>query len=134
MKRIKLTGERQREHALQCVREAALGQCVTIADETRSQSQNRLMWPLIADIQVKVGGMAAFSADDIKLRFLHALGQELRVLPELEGGGWFPVGQRSSTLTKRQFSALTEILFAYGARHNVRWSAKSLNVFEQEGN
>jgi len=36
MKRtIKLTGDRQRQHALQCVTEAPQGYCVTIAEETR---------------------------------------------------------------------------------------------------
>ena len=83
------------------------------------------MWPLIADIQQQVPGAETFSADDMKLRFLHALGQEMRFLPELEGAGMFPVGQRSSTLSKTQFSALIELIFAYGAKHEVRWSRKS---------
>ena len=133
MKRIKLTGDRQRQHALQCVTEAPQGYCVTIAEETRTQEQNRLMWPLIADIQAQVESMATYSADDIKLRFLHALGQELRFLPELEGTGMFPVGQRSSTLTKKQFTGLIELFFAYGARNGVRWSAKSNDVFNSQG-
>lgn len=125
---IKLTGERQRQHAIQCVTEAPLGHCVAIGEETRSQEQNRLMWPLIADIQAQVPETATFAADDMKLRFLHALGQEMRFLPELEGAGMFPVGQRSSTLTKAQFTALIELMFAYGARHGVRWSAKSIET------
>jgi hypothetical protein len=37
----------------------------------------------------------------------------------------FPVGQRSSTLSKSQFTGLIELLFAYGAKHGVRWSDKS---------
>ena len=134
MKRtIKLTGDRQRQHALQCVTEAPQGYCVTIAEETRTQEQNRLMWPLIADIQGQAEGMGVYSADDIKLRFLHAFGQEMRFLPELEGTGMFPVGQRSSTLTKKQFTGLIELFFAYGARNGVRWSAKSNDVFNSQG-
>ena len=125
---IKLTGERQRQHALDCVQNAPTGYCVAIGEETRSQEQNRLMWPLIADIQAQVPDTATYSADDMKLRFLHSLGQEMRFLPELEGGGMFPVGQRSSTLSKSQFTALIELMFAYGARHGVRWSAKSIET------
>jgi hypothetical protein len=127
---IKLVGERQRQHAIQCVADAPLGYCVAIGEQTRSQEQNALMWPLISDIQKQVPEAATFSADDMKLRFIHALGQEMRFLPELEGAGMFPVGQRSSTLSKTQFSALLEIIFAYGARHGVRWSAKSLETIE----
>jgi hypothetical protein len=122
---IKLTTRhaRQRAHAL--IDAAPEGYVVAIGEETRSGLQNRLMWPLIQDIQAQVDGMATYSPDDMKLRFMHALGQELRFLPELEGAGMFPVGQRSSTLTKGQFSALIELIFAFGAKHEVQWSAKS---------
>jgi len=128
---IRLVGERQREYARQCVTDAPDGYAVTVAEETRTQEQNRLMWPLIQDIQNQVDETKVFSADDMKLRFLHALGKEMRFLPELEGGGMFPVGQRSSTLSKSQFTALIEIMFAWGAKHNVRWSRKSQDTIEQ---
>lgn len=120
---------RQRAHAL--IDAAPEGYCVAIGEETRTQEQNRLLWPLIADIQAQVPSMQPFSADDIKLRFLNALGIELRFLPELEGAGMFPVGQRSSTLTKRQFSGLIELMFAYGAKQGVRWSANSQGTAER---
>lgn len=120
---------RQRAHAL--IDAAPEGYVCAIGEETRTQEQNRLLWPLIADIQAQVPSMQPFSADDIKLRFLNALGIELRFLPELEGAGMFPVGQRSSTLTKRQFSGLIELLFAYGAKHGVRWSDKSQGTAER---
>lgn len=122
---IKLTsqGHRQRAHAL--IDSAPDGYVMAVGEETRTQEQNRLMWPLIADIQAQVPNAAVFSADDMKVRFLHALGQELRFLPELEGAGQFPVGQKSSTLSKSQFSGLIELIFAYGAKHEVKWSRKS---------
>jgi len=122
---IKLNGYPAKERAKRMIDEAPFGYCIAIGEETRSQEQNRLMWPLIADIRAQVPGMEAFAPDDIKLRFLHALGQELRFLPELEGAAMFPVGQRSSTLSKTQFTALIELMFEYGSRHGVRWSAKS---------
>ncbi len=120
---------RQRAHAL--IDAAPEGYVCAIGEETRTQEQNRLLWPLIADIQAQVPSMQPFSADDIKLRFLNALGIELRFLPELEGAGMFPVGQRSSTLSKTQFSGLIELLFAYGAKHGVRWSDKSQGTAER---
>lgn len=122
---IKLTSGYARERAKQLIDRAPYGYTVIIGEETRSQEQNRLLWPLIADVQAQVPGMATYSADDIKLRFLHALGTEMRFLPELEGAGHFPVGQRSSTLTKAQFTALIEIIFEFGSRNGVIWSHKS---------
>lgn len=129
MKRtVKLTSREARLRARALIATAPEGYVVAIGEETRSQEQNRLMWPLIADLQAQVESMAAFSADDIKLRFLNALGQELRFLPELEGAGMFPVGQRSSTLSKSQFTGLIELMFAFGGKHGVNWSRKSLDT------
>lgn len=128
---IKLASKAHRDRAASLVYQASQGYCVSIGEETRTQEQNRLMWPLIADIQAQVPETATYSADDMKLRFLHALGQEMRFLPELEGSGMFPVGQRSSTLSKSQFTALIELLFAYGAKHGVRWSDKSQRTISE---
>lgn len=107
------------------VETAPKGYSVTISEETRTLEQNRLMWPLIKDMREQIEGMDAFTPDQTKLRFLNALDNEMQMLPELEGGGMFVVGQRSSTLTKSQFSDLIELMFAHGAKHDVRWSRGS---------
>lgn len=111
---------RQRAHAL--IDAAPEGWVMKLSEPTRSDVQNRKLWPMIADLQRQVPEMALYSAEDIKLRFLNALGVEMRFLPALEGQGAFPVGLRSSTLTVEQFSALIELLYAFGAKHGVRWS------------
>lgn len=119
---IFLAGDTQRAFAKRCIDQAPRGWVVKIAAETRRDAQNRRLWPMLTDIQHQVPGMSEFSTDDIKLRFLNALGVEMRFLPALEGAGMFPVGQKSSTLTVQQFSGLIELLFEYGARHSVKWS------------
>lgn len=111
---------RQRAHAL--IESAGPNMVMKLGEITRSDEQNRKLWPMLADIQRQVPEMAAYSADDIKLRFLNALGVEMRFLPALEGAGAFPVGLRSSTLTVAQFSGLIELLFAFGAKHGVEWT------------
>jgi hypothetical protein len=119
---IYLRGPRQREWAKQQIDNAPDGWVVRIAAETRRDAQNRKLWPMLADIQRQVPGMEAYSTEDIKARFLNALGTEMRFLPELEGQGMFPTGLKSSTLTVQQFAALIELIYAYGAKHGVRWS------------
>lgn len=121
-KSIRLVGQSQRDFAKQMIDAAPAGYVVKIAAETRRDAQNRKLWPMIADLQQQVPEMAGYSAEDIKLRLLNALGTELRFLPALEGQGMFPVGMRSSTLTVEQFSGLIELIHAYGAKHDVRWS------------
>ncbi len=119
---IRLTGPAQRTFAKQKIDEAPDGYVVKIAAETRRDAQNRKLWPMLADIQKQVSGFDVYSAEDIKLRFLNALGVEMRFLPELEGQGMFPVGLRSSTLTVHQFAGLITILYEFGERHGVEWS------------
>lgn len=111
---------RQRAHAL--IDSAPGNFVMKLAEATRSDDQNKKMWPMLADIQRQVPEMAPYSAEDIKLRFLNALGIEMRFLPALEGAGSFPVGMRSSTLTVTQFSALIELIYAFGAKHGVEWT------------
>lgn len=119
---IRLTTDRARGRAKRLIDQAPDGFIMKLAEETRSDEQNRKMWPMIQEIQRQVPEMTPYSAEDIKLRFLNALGTEMRFLPMLEGQGVFPVGHRSSVLTKDQFSALIELLYEYGARHGVQWS------------
>lgn len=88
---------------------------------TRSDEQNKKLWPMLNDIRQQVPG-ALQNPEHLKLQFLNALGVELTFLPELEGEGMFPVGLRSSTLTVEQFSGLIELLYAFGAKHGVEWS------------
>ncbi len=119
---IRLTGKPQREYAKRKIDAAPDGWFVSISEPTRTLDQNAKLHPMLEDIRRQVPGMNAFSRDDMKLRFLNALGSEGRFLPVLEGEGVFPVGQRSSLLSKSQFSDLIELLYEYGARNGVRWS------------
>lgn len=126
-----LLGETQRQFAKNLVDKAPTNFVMRLGEATRSDIQNRKLWPMLADIQRQVPEFAVFNAEDMKLRFLNALGTELRFLPVLEGSGSFPVGQRSSLLTKTQFAGLIELLYAVGAKHGVQWSERSLDAFSE---
>jgi hypothetical protein len=119
---VRLIGPTQKAYAVRLIDAAPADFVMKLAKETRRDIQNRKLWPMLQDIQQQVPGMESFTTDDIKLRFLNALGTEMRFLPALENEGMFPVGLRSSTLTVAQFSALVELLYKYGAEHGVAWS------------
>ena len=121
-KTIRLIGPTQRAYAHKLVDDAPANYVVRFAEETRNDRQNRKMHAMIKDIRMQVPEMAAFSPEDCKLRFLNALGIEMRFLPSLEGSGMFPVGQRSSTLTVAQFNGLIELMYLYGGQHQVAWT------------
>jgi NinB protein len=123
---IKLTGPQQREYAKAQIDLAPEDYSVQIGETTRTIAQNSLLWPLLADVQRHVD-MAEFTQDQIKLRFLDALGTELIYLPKLEGAGMFPCGMRSSTLSKKQFSGLIELIYKWGADHGVKFKEPEYN-------
>lgn len=120
--RVYLAGPYARAKAHRLVDQASEGDVLDIRQPTRTDEQNRKLWPMLEDIRQQVPGMDEYTRDDLKLRFLNALGAEMRFLPCLEGGGVFPVGLRSSTLTKEQFSMLIELLYKFGAENGVKWS------------
>ena len=128
---VRLLGKTQREYACQCIQRAPQGFVAVIREETRTDAQNRLMWPLIKDMRDQIEGMAAFTPDQTKLRFLNALDNEMQMLPELEGGGMFVVGQRSSVLTKAMFRDLIELMFMHGSKHHVVWSRKATETIDE---
>lgn len=119
---VRLVNRQQRAFAKQLIDQAAEGDVMKLGAETRTEEQNRKLHPMLRDIRRQVPEMEPYTIEDIKLRFLNALGSEMRFLPALEDEGMFPVGLKSSTLTKDQFSGLIELVYAYGAKHDVRWS------------
>jgi len=119
---IRLIGPTQRAYAKQQIDAAPDGHVCKIGGETRRDAQNRKLWAMLNDIRKQVPDMATYTPDQIKLRFLDALGEEMAYLPKLEGGGFFPAGLRSSTLTVAQFSMLVELIYKFGAERNVFWS------------
>jgi hypothetical protein len=119
---VYLSGRYQRDYAKRLIDEAPDGDVMQIGKPTRTLEQNAKMHPMLDDILNQVPAKRMMSRDDLKLQFLNALGVEMRFIPELEGEGLFPVGLRSSTLTKQQFSALIELIYEFGAKHGVRWT------------
>jgi hypothetical protein len=76
MPSVRLVGDTQRAYAKRLIDEAAPNDVVKIGKETRSEEQNRKLWPMLTDLQRQVPEMATHTNDDIKLRFLNALARE----------------------------------------------------------
>lgn len=130
---IRLSNTEAKSRACHIIAQAPTGHVAVIREETRSDRQNRLMWPLIRDLREQLSWMGEHTPDDVKLQLLNLLSSEMRMLERLDGGGFFPVGQRSSLLTKSQFSDLLEIIFKYGAENGVSWSHRSYEAFREGG-
>lgn len=86
----------------------------------RTTAQNSRMWAMLTDVaqQVKWHGLS-LSADDWKLLFMDALKTELRMVPNLSGNGYTNLGRSSSDLSVAEMTDLIELIFEFGARHEV---------------
>jgi hypothetical protein len=98
---------------------------LTLKPETRTQAQNRLMWPLLTAFSEQLdwpinGYMVKMDTDDWKDLLSAAFkGESVRLAMGLNGGVVL-LGQRTSKFTKAQFSEFIEFLFATAADRGVK--------------
>ena len=113
--------ESRRRAADDCMR-APDGWIVKVSEPTRNLEQNAMMWSLLTDIsaQVPLHGIK-LTAEEYK-DLLSAGLVKSRVVPNIEGNGFVILGQRTSQMTKGEFSQLIELILAFGAEHEVKWS------------
>jgi len=110
---------RARAHAL--VEKAPQGFVCKIHEPKRTLEQNDFMWSLLTDISVAMPMGRRHTPDDWKAIAMNACGWECLFIEGIDGRP-FPIGFRSSQLTKSQMSTLIEWLLAFGAEHGVVWS------------
>jgi hypothetical protein len=114
--------DRQTRHAVALiVNSLPLGAKVEIGDESRTARQNRAIHGLIGQIikrRPEHRGIR-MSMEAYKAVFMHALGQEIAMLPSLDGTGFVPVGLSTSALSVRQFNELVEFVLAWCAREGI---------------
>ena len=93
---------------------------VEVRDVTRTDEQNRLLWPLLTAFQDQATLTGKrFNKGQWKSVFMQALGHPQDMLPTLDESTWFAAGLRSSKLTKPEFSALLELIQAEAAMRGV---------------
>ena len=101
---------------------------LTIRLETRSQAQNRLMWPILTDFSKQLqwpvdGRMVTMTPDEWKDVLSAAFrGESVRLAMGLSGGVVL-LGQRTSKFTKKEFGEWIEFLYATAADRDVRLPA-----------
>lgn len=121
-KRIwKLTGEVAKKAACREILASPEGYVVTLAEPTRTLDQNSLLWPLLTEVSKQVDWYGnKLTADEWKDVFSAALKKQ-KVVPGLDGG-FVVCGQSTSRMSKREFSDLVELIYAFGAERGVVWS------------
>lgn len=100
---------------------APAGAVMNIREATRTNEQNSKMWAMLSDVsRAKPQGRVA-TPEVWKALFMHACGHAVQFEMGLNGQP-FPTGFKSSALSKSQMSDLIELIYSFGAEHDVPWT------------
>ncbi len=117
---VRLTGAAQRSYAKRLIDAAPDYAVVTVKAGDRTLDQNALMWTLLTKIsQAKPEGRR-WTPETWKCAFMHSLGHQVQFADGLDGSGPFPLGFRSSKLSKPQMADLITCIMEYADRHGVQ--------------
>ena len=126
MRPLIITGEVARKAICRHVLAAPLGEVVTIAQETRSQQQNRMLHPLLTDIAKQaewMGKPRSMLQWKVIMVSAHAIatGEPNEMVIGIEGE---VVNLRESTaaMSKKRFASLVDYVMAWGAMNGIVFS------------
>jgi hypothetical protein len=104
---------------------------LTLAPETRSSEQNRLLHAALTDISQQVEWKGQKFTVEIWKRlcvaaWLREKKEQPMLIPALDGNGFDVIFERTSKLSNTQCSELLEWCFAFGADHEVKFRDRGL--------
>ena len=113
-----------RRRALQAVADARDGLTVTIAAPTRGNAANAMLHALLGEIAERVEWAGKRRSIEVWKRLITAAwlrveGENIEVLPALDGHGVDLVYTPTSSLSKAQFASLLDYTQAYAAQQGV---------------
>ena len=112
-----------RKRAASAIMDAPSGYIVRITEPTRTLESNALLWVLLGEVSRQVEWYGSkLTAEEWKDVFSASLKKQ-KVVPALDGG-FVVCGQRTSKMTKSEFSDLIELIQAFGAERGVNFDGK----------
>jgi hypothetical protein len=120
---ILLVSETQRAFARGLIDKAPPYSRLEIKGPRRTLEQNDMMWGLLTNLSNQlVWHGQKLSPEDWKLVMLDGLKRERRLVPNIDGDGFVDLGRSSRDLSKEEMSQLIELIYAFGAQHDVKFS------------
>lgn len=115
-----LYSDAMRAKAIDWIRRAPKETRVEFKGPKRTLPQNDRMWWLVSMLsdQVKWHGQK-LSPEDWKVLMLSGLSQEMRVVPNLAGTGFVPLGRSSSRLSVQEMADLITLIEAFCAERGI---------------
>jgi hypothetical protein len=121
---MKLTFTLDNETIRQCViarvRAAKSGWRVTIEESKRSDEASERFWAALRHFASATDHHGEkLPAETWRDIFLHALGRETKFVRALDGEGIIPTRISTRSLTKKEMSDLTELVYSEGAKRGI---------------
>jgi hypothetical protein len=92
-----------------------------IKPRTRSLDQNAKMWAMLADLASQIDWYGNRLTPDEWKDVLTAALKKQKAVPGIDGG-FVVIGARTRNMTIREMSELVELMYAFGAERDVKWS------------
>ena len=126
---LRIDGPVTRARAMRLMERVPEGTRVEFKGARRTLPQNDKMWAMLSEIaRQKTHCGRRYTADNWKSIFMHAMGRETIFVPSLDGETFFPIGWRSSDLSKEEMSELIEFILAWGAQNGVTFANDTWEV------
>jgi hypothetical protein len=118
---IILGGAASRARAKRLIDAAPMNAVCKVKKEVRTVPQNEKMWSMLTDLAMAKPEGRSWTPETWKCAFMHALGHQILFCEGLDDSGPFPLGFRSSKMTKAQMSDMIEYMYEYGTRNGVQF-------------
>lgn len=118
MHTVILDSHYRREQAHKLINAAPVGAVMTVAPPKRTNPQNSRFYAMLTDVSLAMPGGRKHTPEIWKAVFMNACGYAVQFEAGLSGEP-FPVGFRSSRLSKKQMGELMDYIEAWGADNGV---------------
>ncbi len=110
-----------RQNAVKAVMDAPEGYCVEVKEPTRNLEQNAKLWAMLSEVSRQVDWYGRkLTAENWKHVFTASLSKQ-DVVPGIDGG-FVVLGKSTSSMSKREFGELIELIYAFGSERGVQFS------------
>lgn len=109
-----------RQRACELIMGAEQGWVATLAEPKRSNDQNAMLWACLTDLSLAEPDGLKFTPEEWKCLVMHACGWDCQFLPGLGDGRPFPVGFRSSQMSRKEMANLITWVLAYMAEKGIQ--------------
>jgi hypothetical protein len=115
---VRLVSDHARKIAAELAFKAPHGSVANFRPPTRTVDQNSLLWSLLSEVSRAKPDGRTHTPDIWKCLFMQACGHAVQFETGLDGAP-FPLGFRSSRLTKAQMTDLIEFILQYCAEKGI---------------